>query len=94
MAAEFELGDHILVLDGRVLEIFRRDASESMRYHVAFVGVDAQPKGEGFKVRLGARRHDDTILGGLSLKMDREQFQRFSAFMALAIAARDQVDAP
>ncbi|MEU8150402.1 hypothetical protein [Nonomuraea sp. NPDC048901] len=90
MAAEFELGDYILVQDGRTLEIFHRGLSESMRYHVAFVGVDARPHGDGFKVHLGSRQGDDQVYGGVKLKMSQEEFARFREFIALAIAARDR----
>ncbi|MEV0349457.1 hypothetical protein AB0H88_27100 [Nonomuraea sp. NPDC050680] len=90
MAAEFELGDYILVQDGRTLEIFHRGLSESMRYHVAFLGVDARPHGDGFKVHLGTRHGDDQVNGGVKLKMSQEEFARFREFIALAIAARDR----
>jgi hypothetical protein len=90
MAAEFQLGDYILVQDGRTLEIFHRDLLESSRYHVAFLGVDVQPHGDGFKVRLGVRRGDNPIIGGVRLKMNQEEFARFRDFIALSIAARDQ----
>ncbi|GAA0992177.1 hypothetical protein GCM10009555_080780 [Acrocarpospora macrocephala] len=89
MAAEFQLGDYILVQDGRTLEIFHRGLSESSRYHVVFLGVDVQPHGDGFKVRLGVRRGDDQVIGGVRLKMNQEEFARFRDFIALAIAARD-----
>ncbi|MGJ6966245.1 hypothetical protein ACSDR0_30485 [Streptosporangium sp. G11] len=94
MAAEFQLGDYILVQDGRTLEIFHRGLSESSRYHVAFLGVDVQPHGDGFKVRLGSRRGDDQVVGGVRLKMDQEEFARFRGFIALAVAARDRVSPP
>ncbi|MET8334088.1 hypothetical protein ABZV14_29525 [Streptosporangium canum] len=94
MAAEFELGDYILVQDGRTFEIFRPLASESLRYHVAFLGVDVKPRGDEFKVRIGARNGDDHIFGGIRLSMDQEQFARFREFMALAIAARDRTGTP
>ncbi|MEV4525649.1 hypothetical protein [Streptosporangium sp. NPDC049304] len=94
MAAEFQVGDHILVQDGRTLEIFHRGLSESSRYHVAFLGVDVQPHGDGFKVRLGARRGEGQVVGGVRLKMDQAEFARFRDFIALAIAARDQTIPP
>ncbi|GAB1822870.1 hypothetical protein [Herbidospora sp. RD11066] len=94
MAAEFHLGEHILVQDGRTLEIFHRGLSESNRYHVAFLGVDVQPHRDGFKVRIGARRGEDQVVGGVSLKMDESEFTRFRAFIALAIAARDAPHPP
>ncbi|MEV8630639.1 hypothetical protein AB0395_03190 [Streptosporangium sp. NPDC051023] len=94
MAAEFELGDYILVQDGRTLEIFHRISSESTRYHVAFLGVDVKPRGDEFRVRIGARNGDDQVLGGVQLSMNPEQFARFREFIALAIAARDHTHAP
>jgi hypothetical protein len=93
MAAEFALGDYILVQDDRTLEVFHRVLSESSRYHVAFLGVDVKPRGDKFKVRLGARHGDDQIVGGVALTMDAEQFARFREFIALAIEARDSTDA-
>jgi hypothetical protein len=88
MATEFALDDYILVLDGRVLEVFYRAASESRRYHVTFLGVDMKPHGNEFKVHFGARHRND-IINGSRLKMNQEQFARFDEFIALAIAARD-----
>ncbi|MEU8266879.1 hypothetical protein AB0B89_06885 [Sphaerisporangium sp. NPDC049002] len=93
MATEFELGDYILVQDGRTLEVFHRTLSESRRYHVAFLGVDVKPRGDGFRVSLGARNGDD-VVNGVRLQMDSEQFTRFREFIALAIAARDRTDVP
>ncbi|MER6170767.1 hypothetical protein [Streptosporangium sp. NPDC001681] len=90
MAAEFELGDYILVQDGRVLEIFHRTLSSVRRYHVTFLGVDAKPRGNGFKVVLGSRGGDDRITNGVPLNMDAEEFERFREFIALAMAARDR----
>ncbi|MGI8332838.1 hypothetical protein ACRYCC_23050 [Actinomadura scrupuli] len=88
MAAEFELGDYILVQDGRTLEVFHRGLPESMRFHVTFLGVDVKPRGEEFKVRLGVR-NGDQIIGGVRLSMDSAEFARFREFIALATAARD-----
>ncbi|MFI6921878.1 hypothetical protein ACIBIZ_18185 [Nonomuraea spiralis] len=87
MAAEFAIGDYILVQDGRTFEIFHCLA-EARRYHVAFLGVDAKPHGDGFKVTIGTR-YKDGIVNGVSLKMDQQQFARFQNFMAAAIEARD-----
>ncbi|MEV7966346.1 hypothetical protein AB0O34_10230 [Sphaerisporangium sp. NPDC088356] len=92
MAAEFHLGDYILVQDGRTLEIFHRTLSSVRRHHVAFLGVDAKPRGDGFQVQIGSRSEDDRIVNGMGLRMDAEQFARFREFMAPAIAARDQTD--
>ncbi|MCW2915478.1 MAG: hypothetical protein JWN52_3546 [Actinomycetia bacterium] len=91
MAAEFELGDYILVQDGRTLEVFHR-SSDARRYHVAFLGVDVKPHGDEFKVRIGSKYGDDQIINGVRLNMNSEQFARFREFIALAIAARDRTD--
>jgi hypothetical protein len=37
MATEFAFEDQILVLDGRVLEIFHSGTEESVRYHVSYL---------------------------------------------------------
>ena len=90
MAAEFELGDYILVQDGRVLEIFHRTLSSVKRFHVAFLGVEVKPRGSGFKVILGSRDGSDRVINGVPLSMDAGEFERFREFIALAIAARDR----
>ncbi|MGX6604773.1 hypothetical protein ACWKSP_21980 [Micromonosporaceae bacterium Da 78-11] len=89
MATEFAFDDQILVLDGRVLEIFHKDAEESLRYHVAFLRINATPNGDGYKVRLGRAHGADDIFGGRRWKMTAEQFAGFRTFIAQAIAARD-----
>jgi hypothetical protein len=94
MAAEFKFDDYILVQDGRTLEIFHRTLSESMRYHVAFLGVDVKPHGDEFKVHVGAKSSYDQATGGVRLRMNAEQFARFREFIALAIAARDNTGTP
>ncbi|MFI7689798.1 hypothetical protein ACIBQ6_12040 [Nonomuraea sp. NPDC049655] len=92
MAAEFAIGEYILVQDGRTFEIFHC-LTEARRYHVAFLGVDAKPHGDGFKVTIGTR-YKDRIVNGVPLKMDQQQFARFQDFMAAAIAARDGTNTP
>jgi hypothetical protein len=93
MAAEFELGDYILVQDGRTLEVFHRTLAESKRYHVAFLGVEVKPHGDEFKVQVGAKSGNDQVTNGVRLRMNAEQFARFRDFIALAIAARDRTSA-
>lgn len=90
MAAEFEHDDHILVQDGKTLEIFHRDVAGSSRFHVAFLGVHATPHRDGFKVRVGRRHGEDAIVDGVRLTMSQERFAEFQRFIALAIAARDR----
>ena len=92
MATEFALADEIMVLDGRVLEIFHSGTEESLRYHVNHVRINATPHGDGFKVRLGRPSGADDIIGGRRWKMTSEQFAGFRAFIADAIAARDHQD--
>lgn len=93
MATEFLHDDHILVLDGRVLEIFHRGVTESRRYHVAFMGVSVKPKGDRYQVRVGPVVGDD-LFGGVGLSMDGPAFQRFQEFIGLARAARDTAPNP
>jgi len=93
MATEFVHDDAVLVLDGRVLEIFRRNAPESLRYHVAFMGVFVKPKGDKFKVQVGLG-YGEQVLGGYTLTLDTAEFERFKAFIALATQARDSAPNP
>lgn len=64
MATEFAFGDEIMVLDGRVLEVFHSGTEESLRYHVSYLRIDATPNGAGFKVRLGRASGANDIAGG------------------------------
>lgn len=89
MATEFAFDNQIMVLDGRVLEIFHRDTEESLRYHVSFLRIDGKPHGDGFKIRLGRAHGDNDIVGGRRWRMTAEQFAAFREFIAPAIAARD-----
>ena len=89
MATEFALDNEIMVLDGRVLEIFHSGTEESLRYHVSYLRISATPSGDGFKVRLGRASGEDDIVGGRRWKMTGEQFAGFRTFIADAIAARD-----
>lgn len=93
MAAEFVFDDYILVLDGRVVEIFNRNVMESKRLHVAFMGIEVNLKGDAHHVRLGLRRKHDMIVGGERLKMSADDFTRFQEWAALCIAARDETTA-
>ncbi|MEV8518134.1 hypothetical protein [Dactylosporangium sp. NPDC051484] len=93
MATEFVHDAYILVLDGRVLEIFHRGNAESNRVHVAFLGVSVKPKGDRYKVQIGAG-YDDQVLSGAWLTMDAAEFERFRSFIALAMAARDSAPNP
>ena len=77
MTTEFAFDNQIMVLDGRVLEIFHRDTEESTRYHVAFLRIDGQPHGDGFKVRLGRASGENDIAGGRRWKMTAGQFAEF-----------------
>lgn len=92
MAAEFAIGEYILVQDGRTFDIFHR-LTDTRRYHVAFLGVDAKPHGDGFKVTIGAR-YGDRIANGVSLKLDQLQFARFQEFMKPVLEARDGANRP
>ncbi|WP_238018395.1 hypothetical protein KZZ52_09210 [Dactylosporangium sp. AC04546] len=89
MAVEFVHEDHILSLEGRVLEVFSRHTNgESHRFHVAFLGVFVKPKGDRYKVQLG-KPMGEMVLPAVTLTLDAAEFERFRAFIALATAARD-----
>jgi hypothetical protein len=96
MAEEFISGDYILVLDGRILEIFRPRATESQRFHVNFLRIDAKESGKGYRVRVGATADKDApansilgILGGVTLDLSTKEFGQFREFISAAITARD-----
>ena len=89
MATEFAFDDWILVLDGRVLEIFNSGTETTTRYHVSHLRIDATPNGDDFKVRLGRAYQENDIAGGVRWKMNAERFAGFRAFIADAITARD-----
>jgi hypothetical protein len=96
MAEEFFSGDYILVLDGRILEIFRPKATESQRYHVNYLRVDGKETDNGYRVRLGATADKDApansilgIYGGVTLDLTTKEFGQFREFISAAITARD-----
>ncbi|MFD0578654.1 hypothetical protein [Dactylosporangium darangshiense] len=93
MPTEFLHDDHILMLDGRVLDIFHRGMREPMRFHVAFMGVYVKPRGDVYKVQVGTLVGKD-VMGGVHLNMDASTFERFRQFIALATAARDGAPNP
>jgi hypothetical protein len=88
MAIEFQHDGFIFSLDGRVMDIFRPGTQGPLRYHVAYMGVHVQPKGDEYRVRVGPLV-DDLVLGGATMKMDAVTFERFRAFIAHATTARD-----
>ena len=62
---ECQLGDTVLlVLDHRVVEIFSSDhavVAGTPRWHVDHIGVDAKPRKDGLRLKIGARRPDDSL---------------------------------
>jgi hypothetical protein len=94
MATEFLHENHIIVLDGRTVEIFTRASlREPYRFHVAFMGVYVKPKRDEFHVRIGHGVGED-VMGGVTMTMDGATFERFRAFIAQATAARDSAPNP
>ncbi|MFI7547153.1 hypothetical protein [Actinoplanes sp. NPDC049599] len=89
MATEFALEQEIILLDGRVLEIFHSGTEESTRYHVSYLRINATPHRDGVKVRLGRAYGKDDITGGRRWTMSAEKFAEFQVFIADAITARD-----
>ena len=90
MPEEFATGDYILYLEGRTMDIFRRTASESMRFHVDFLRVNGKQRGAGYRIRVGAGIGAEDITGGVSLDLTAEEYGPFREFIGRAIAARDQ----
>lgn len=54
----------VLVLDHHVVEIFDSThaiVSGSPRWHVDHIGVDAKPRKDGLRLKIGARLPDDSL---------------------------------
>jgi len=62
---ECQLGDTVLlVLDHQVVEIFDSThavVSGSPRWHVDHIGVDAKPRKDGLRIKMGARLPDGSM---------------------------------
>lgn len=88
MPAEFAVDDYIFVLQGRTVDIFHRKYQESQRHHVAFMGIEVEPKGDRHLVKIG-RRTGTGLAVSTRVKLSADDFARFQEWAALCIAARD-----
>lgn len=92
---ECRIGDeYLLVLDGRVVELFRLRSGrqgESWRWHVSMLGIEGRMRRDGrFAVSLGERGEDGGLrLTSMSMTVDAETMTELAAFAAEAIAVRD-----
>lgn len=91
--------DHLFLrLDGRVFEVLSDESDYQHRVHVDVVGFAVKgPDRKGrYTVLIGMLDGDALRLGATrtKLELDEAQFQRFSALVAHAHAARDAGPAP
>ena len=92
--AECRVGErHLLVLDGRVVELFelhRGEEGRSWRWHVSNVGIDAGLRGAKVVMRIGGRDDKGELRRAARIvTFPAEQMEAVAAFIAAATAARD-----
>jgi hypothetical protein len=83
---QFRCDKTTLLLDGRVVEYFYEGWSDSKRYHVDALKMEATPDGMGLKVRFGMQSSGTFIDGG-KMKVPAEQVAELEAFVNAAIEA-------
>lgn len=85
--------DYLLVLDGRVVELFhlrKGDQGDSWRWHVSTLGIDAGLRRSKVILRVGDRKENGELRSGaLMIEVPAEEMERLAAFIEAAIAARD-----
>lgn len=84
---QFRCDKATLLLDGRVVEYFYEGWSDSKRYHVDALKMEARPEGSALNVRFGMQNSGTFIDGGKML-VPAEQIAELEAFVNAAIAAR------
>lgn len=85
---EVVAGDHVLLLDGRVLEVLHRTGL-SYRFHVTHVAVEAKPTGAaGLKLRVGVDPGNGVIVEGTTVDVPPEQVAAVTALFDEAKARR------
>jgi hypothetical protein len=52
-AVEAAFDDWVIRLDGTVIEVFHRLVDPSSRYHIRHVAVEATPRGNGLRMKVG-----------------------------------------
>jgi hypothetical protein len=89
---EMRTEDLLLCLNGRVVEVFGTKSDYNRRIHVDLCGAESKPHGDGAKVRLGHVKPGETELfvgaGGISMKLDAQEWIDFQAFFQAIKAAR------
>jgi hypothetical protein len=91
---EFEFEEHLLVLNGRVLDYFHSAVTwESRRIHVSRLAVYVEPpdrKGRtGFRFAPLGFEHNS-----IKVKVPQEQVESLTRFVQAMTAARDDTGAP
>jgi len=84
---QFRCDKTTLLLDGRVVEYFYEGSTESKRYHVDFLKMEAWPDGSGLKVRFGIQSSGTFVDGG-RIDVPAGQVAELEDFVKAAIAAR------
>lgn len=85
---EVVTGDHVLLLDGRVLEVLHRTGL-SFRFHVTHVAVEATPSGSGsLKLRVGVDPGNGVIVQGTTVEVAADQVAAVTALFDEAKARR------
>jgi hypothetical protein len=87
-AIEVAFDDWVMRLDDTVFELFHRLVSPSSRYHISHLAVEAQPRKDGLKLKLGHEASGMII--GHSMNVPAE---RSDAVMALFAESRRRRDA-
>jgi hypothetical protein len=87
-AIEVAFDEWVMRLDGTVFELFHRLVSPSSRYHVSHLAVEAKPRQDGLKIKLG---HETSgVIIGQSVNVPAE---RCDAVLALFAESRRRRDA-
>lgn len=82
-------GDHVLLLDGRVLELFH-PTGLSYRFHVNHVAVAATPARDGgLKLRVGIDPGNGVIVQGATVEVPTGKVAAVMALFDEAKARRD-----
>lgn len=85
---EVVLGDHVLRLDGTVVEVLHRTGLFH-RFHVSHVAVDAKPARDGgLKLRIGVDPGNGVIVQGTTVEVAAERVAEVTALFDEAKARR------
>lgn len=85
---EVVLGEHVLRLDGTVVEVLHRTGLFH-RFHVSHVAVEAKPMGSGtLKLRIGVDPGNGVIVQGTTVEVATERVGDVTALFDEAKARR------